>query len=87
MSDPRYTTPEYRAEKRRLRPIVARGEAQCVEPVCLMASRWIAPGSAWDLSHDRATGGLLGPSHFRCNRAEGGREKHKRARGVGRWAL
>lgn len=86
MSDTTYGH-AHRKERDRWRPVVAAGEAWCAELVCLMPSRWIAPGSAWDLAHDRANGGYLGPSHSGCNRAEGGREKHKRARTRRRWVL
>lgn len=71
---------KHRAERERWRPIVEAGQAQCAELVCLMPSRWLAPDTKWDLAHDRTSGGYLGPAHARCNRAEGGREKHKRAR-------
>jgi len=77
----------HRAERERWRPIVDAGEAHCAEPICKQPSRWIQPGTPWDLSHDRTTGGYLGPSHFGCNRAEGGREKHKRKRERRRWSL
>jgi hypothetical protein len=54
-----------------LAPTVAAGHAHCTEPICLMRSRWIAPGSAWDLAHNRAAGGYHGPAHTKCNRSEG----------------
>jgi hypothetical protein len=75
----------HRAERKRWAPVVGAGQAWCTEIVCRETSRWIAPGSAWDLAHDRAHGGYLGPSHAGCNRAEGAREKHKRKHG--RWNL
>ena len=62
----------YLAIRRAWAPVVARGEATCHEPICLMPSRDIAPGARWDLSHGPA-GTLRGPSHPACNRAEGGR--------------
>lgn len=77
----------HRAERERWRPLVDAGDAWCAEIVCLMPDRWIEPGTAWDLCHDRETGGYLGPGHQGCNRAEGGREKHKRKRERGRWIL
>lgn len=80
-------------------PTVAAGDAYCTELVCVMRTRWIAPGARWDLAHDRATGGYLGPAHARCNRREGAAHgNHARAAAqrptapprpptAGRWAL
>lgn len=69
--------PQYRGVHQQTReawrPIVESGQAQCAEPICLMATRWIPPGSPWDLAHDRAAGGYRGPAHARCNRSEGAR--------------
>jgi hypothetical protein len=70
----------HQAERRRLAPTVAQGEGWCTELVCLMKTRWIRPGSPWDLAHDRASGGYLGPAHRRCNRAEGARFRNRRGR-------
>ena len=77
----------HKAERARWQPVVDQGEAWCSELVCLMGDRWIQPGTAWDLAHDRTTGDYLGPAHSRCNRAEGGRHKHVRAKTRRRWAL
>ncbi|MGH3536556.1 MAG: hypothetical protein ACRDQG_17835 [Pseudonocardiaceae bacterium] len=78
----------HQRERDRWRPVVERGEGWCAELVCLMPTRWIIPGSRWDLAHDRRTGGYLGPAHAICNRAEGGRFASKRrARRRRRWAL
>jgi hypothetical protein len=52
------------------KPYVDAGETNCAELICLMPSRWIEPGTPWDLAHDRRTGGYLGPAHARCNRSE-----------------
>lgn len=39
-----------------------------------MPTRWIQPGTPWDLAHDRSRPGFyLGPAHAKCNRAEGAR--------------
>jgi hypothetical protein len=57
--------------RRQLAPIVARGDAYCMEPVCLMVTRHIPAGTPWDLAHNRETGGYRGPAHQRCNRSEG----------------
>lgn len=53
-----------------LAPSVAEGRAYCAEVRCLYPSRWIRPGSRWDLAHDRINGGYRGPAHARCNRSE-----------------
>lgn len=76
----------HQQERARWKPTVERGEAWCAEVVCLEQqdgrSRWIRPGTSWDLAHDRANPGrYLGPAHRRCNRAEGARFKNR----GGRW--
>lgn len=53
-----------------MKPAVDAGQAYCTEPICLMRSRWIRPGSKWDAAHNRRTGGYRGPAHARCNRSE-----------------
>lgn len=52
-------------------PIVEAGEADCHEDICLMPSRWIEPGSPWDLGHTPDGTAYIGPCHVRCNRSEG----------------
>lgn len=75
MSKAKYQTPEHRAERKRWKPLVDRGEAYCVEPRCLVelatGSRWIKPGSRWHVSHTPDGATYLGPSHERCNTSEG----------------
>jgi hypothetical protein len=87
VGNPIYDSAEHKAERRRWAPVVASGQAMCCEIVCLMPSRSISPSQAWDLAHDRVSGGYLGPSHPRCNRSEGGKEKHRRAKARRRWVL
>ena len=83
--------PEYgyahRKRKEAIRPAVDAGQAWCTELVCLMDSRWIPPGTPWDLAHDRANGGYLGPAHRRCNRSEGARYRDAKVQDVNRWTL
>lgn len=56
---------EHQRERKRLEPMVARGEARCAR--CGLP---IAPGSEWDLDHDdHDRRKYLGPSHRSCNRA------------------
>lgn len=78
----------HQKERARLAPTVKAGHAQCAEYVCLMPTRWIRPGTPWDLAHDRVTGQWLGPAHRRCNRAEAARYKNalKRVAIVKHWA-
>lgn len=86
-------TAAHRAEKERLRPGVDAGLASCTEPRCLEAedgkTRWIAPGTPWDLAHDRhRPGHYHGPAHARCNRAEGARHGNtRRRRGPKTWTF
>lgn len=69
---------EHQQTRARLRPTVDRGEAYCAEVICLMPSRWIEPGTPWDLAHDRSGASLyLGPAHAKCNRAEGARHGNR----------
>ena len=76
MAHPKYTG-TYLAIRRAWAPIVARGEATCHEPVCLHPTRDIHPDARWDLSHDPSGTVILGPSHRRCNRAEGATRGNK----------
>jgi hypothetical protein len=91
MGKAKYQTPEHKAERAKWKTIVDAGEAQCAETRCLMATRWIAPGAAWDVAHDPSGTRYIGPAHARCNRSEGA-NRGNRARGGGpdgrrRWAL
>lgn len=73
----------HQRERERWRPTVDSGQGFCAEPVCLMRSRWIAPGTPWDLAHGATRDTYRGPSHARCNRAEGARRGNRmRARRV-----
>lgn len=69
--------PQYRHAHQQTRTawaaVVNSGEAHCTEPICLMPSRWIPPGSQWHLAHNRAGGGYHGPAHVKCNTSEGAR--------------
>lgn len=61
--------------------VVDAGEAWCTEVRCLEKSRFIRPGSDWDLAHNEDRTGYLGPAHARCNRSEGSRRGNRRRRG------
>lgn len=94
--------PQYRwahqQEREKWRPIVAAGQAYCMEPICVMKTRLIPPAWAntqlWHLCHDAATGQWIGPGHRRCNLAERNRRRNRRRRRAstptpttGRWVL
>lgn len=70
MAKPKYRH-AHQQERKRWEPVVAAGEAYCAEARCLMKSRWIPPGSRWDLAHDPSGTVVIGVSHARCNRSEG----------------
>ena len=76
MAKPQHRTPEHRAARKHWTPIVARGEAYCVEPICVMTDRWIEPGTEWHVSHDTTGTVILGPSHWQCNLSEAGKRGH-----------
>lgn len=77
--------PAHRKERARWAKVVAAGDAYCVEPICKKPHRWIAPDEPWHLSHDRASGEWIGPSHRRCNTAEGATYGNRARRR--RWVL
>ena len=68
----------YGAEHRALRKQVAR-EVAAGRAVCWRCSRWIAPGTPWDLGHDVDRSVYMGPEHARCNRQTSGRRKQAAA--------
>lgn len=63
--------PSHKQKRDELRPLVESGQAYCTEPACLMQTRWIQPGSPWDLAHGDTRDTYRGPAHARCNRSEG----------------
>ncbi len=71
-------TGEHVKLRRRWTPAVAAGQANCHEIICLHESRWIRPGTPWDLAHDRVTGGYRGPAHRSATepRAPDGATRH-----------
>jgi hypothetical protein len=90
MSKPQHRTPEHRAARKSLAPVVAAGEAYCVEPVCLKDSRWIEPGTEWHVSHDMTGTVIIGPSHGVCNVTEAAIRGRAKQLGVGagsHWSL
>lgn len=83
----------HQRERARWKLIVDAGNAYCAQPVCVMAARWIAPGSQWCLGHTADRTAYLGPVHRACNEMDGARRgsriahAKRRARRHGRAAL
>jgi hypothetical protein len=86
MAGPQHRTPEYRAARRTLGQQIAHGQGWCVQGICMKATRHIPPGTAWDVAHDDSGTVILGAAHATCNRADGGRRRH-RASTRRRWTL
>ena len=63
----------HQRERARWKLIVDAGNAYCAQPVCVMAARWIAPGSQWCLGHTADRTAYLGPVHRACNEMDGAR--------------
>jgi hypothetical protein len=62
--------------RRQWKPKVDAGTVHCHAAVCLEPTRWIIPGSAWDLGHTEDRSAWTGPEHMHCNRSAGGRAAH-----------
>lgn len=61
------------------KPKVETGQIDCHAEICLMPSRRIHLGMAWQLGHTPDRTAYRGPEHQRCNEAEGGRMAHGRS--------
>ncbi len=72
---------EHQKARAQWKAIVDAGQAWCQEAVCLQRSRWIRPGTEWDLAHTPDRSAYLGPAHSGCNRSEGGRRGNRMRRG------
>ena len=64
----------HQQERRRWQPKVDAGLVDCHAVRCIMPTRAILPGQAWDLGHDEARTRWTGPEHAECNRSDGGRK-------------
>lgn len=64
---------KHQRERERWRRRVEAGLIDCHANVCVESSRWIAPGTPWDLGHTDDRKGYTGPEHSTCNRRAGGR--------------
>jgi hypothetical protein len=62
---------EHQRLKDKWRPVVDRGDAYCAQPICVMRTRWIPPGTPWALGHTDDRTAYLGPTHARCNQLDG----------------
>ena len=83
----RHDTPEYRAARRQFGRMVQAGQGFCAQPVCVMTSRWIPPGTRWDTAHDDSGTVILGPAHATCNRVEAGKKRHRIAARAKHWVM
>jgi hypothetical protein len=92
VAKPQYSTDTHRAMVAQCRAIVDSGHGWCTEPICLMPTRYIPPGSPVDAAHD-GPDAYRGPAHPKCNRSEGGKRGNRSAmrrpgrRAFTRWAL
>jgi hypothetical protein len=90
MTTPKYATRQHRELRKQWACVIAAGGGWCAEAVCLMPSRFIAPGEPWDLAHDATGTWYLGASHPACNRSEGasrGNRMRGKRLGPRRWPL
>ena len=70
--------PDHEKRRAQLEPLVDAGAAWCMETICKKPTRWIRPGTAWDLAHNDAKTDYKGPAHAECNRADGGRRSRRK---------
>lgn len=68
---------DFREQRKQAAKLVAAGQAICAEAVCLKPTRWIEPGTPWDLCHDTTGQVVLGPGHRACNRSEAARRGNR----------
>lgn len=95
MAGPQHRTPEYRKARRFIDGQQAAGQwLVCMQPVCLMDTRDIAPTDLTDVGHDESGTVILGPTHRHCNRVDGAwRRQHpelvalQRVKASVRWVL
>lgn len=99
MAKAQHRTPEHRRARVNLGRLIEQGKGWCVQGeqgtgssgTCLMPTRFIAPGQAWDVAHNDAGTRIIGPAHQTCNRTEGSQRGNPRAGATPpprtRWAL
>lgn len=85
MTSRKYDSREHRALRVQLGVEVEAGRAWCTETICLEErdgrSRWIPPGTAWDVAHHDDGRSYKGPAHRRCNAADGARRGNRQRAG------
>lgn len=65
---PKYRSPEHLKTRAAYAAALERdGYAWCAQPVCVMPSRKILPGSRWCAGHDDTGTRYIGLVHERCN--------------------
>lgn len=80
MALPKYNTAEHKALATRFAADIKAGRGWCVEPICVMTTRFIPPGTprkGWHVPHNED--GITyrgGPAHARCNGAENARRNN-----------
>ena len=88
MAKAKYQTPEYRAARADITRRQQQGEwLTCVETVCLMETRDIAPTDRAHVAHDETGTIILGPAHERCNTSEGATRGNRQRDGMTHWVL
>lgn len=81
MAHSKYNTAKHKALRVIYGGWIAAGRGWCTEPVCLMPTRAIPPGTPptqWHVPH--AEDGVTyrdGPAHAKCNAADGGRRNRR----------
>lgn len=63
---------KHQAERKRLAPIVARGQTPCAK-----CGDLIVPPEPWDLGHTDDRTGWTGPEHQDCNRRAAARRRNR----------
>lgn len=90
-TDGKYASAEHRGARAKLKPVIESGQGWCVQGLselnssgaCLYSTRYIPPGTAWDVAHDDSGTVIIGPAHAKCNRSDGGKRRHA----AHRWVL
>ena len=75
----------HRKVRVQLQHAIDAGQGLCAEPVCLMDSREIPPGSGpddWHVCHDPSGTRIIGPGHARCNESEAAKRGNAMRQGV-----
>jgi hypothetical protein len=71
-------TAQHDTLRARWKPKVETGQVDCHAITCLLPTRRIHLGMAWDLGHTADRTAWTGPEHSVCNRSAGGKASHAR---------